>query len=222
MPTQPYISKSDAKVLVIGHDPKLQKSNTVADFSLFADYYFRPEPKSSSEKRKYELAKAVFNFILKITKGKISKDEICVTNLCNEDLPHAPKGKTVYIPQEQAMKGIREIRDLLSKYPSIKIIFPMSLQVNYWLQKLNFYIADSDFVRNSEPILKGINNSSPYFEATKKGTFLGICGNEFKVPEFPNITVFPVLYIKSYPPKGRFMAYRKNYSGLSKKVLKLL
>ena len=45
------------KVLLIGHDPRLQTSDTIAKYALFADYYFREQPKNSSGKRKYNFAK---------------------------------------------------------------------------------------------------------------------------------------------------------------------
>ena len=218
MPTKPYISKSNPKVLVIGHDPRLQKSDTIAEYSLFADYYFRTEPESGSEKRKFGIAKAVFDFVLEMTNRKISVDEICVTNLCNENLPHAPKGKTVYIPEEKALKGIKEIKKILTEHPTIKLIFTMSLQVNYWLQKLNFYNGDNEFINLSEPFEKGIKNPLPYFEPKETRSFLKVCGNEYKVNDLPNISVFPVLHIKSYPLKGKFITYEKKYNGLVEKI----
>jgi len=39
-PTQPYGDITKAKVLIIGHDPRLQQSDTMAGFCFFADYYF--------------------------------------------------------------------------------------------------------------------------------------------------------------------------------------
>jgi hypothetical protein len=57
----------------------------------------------SSELKKYELAAALFNLIIDLTSGIILPEEVCVTNLCNDPLPHAPIGKTVYIPEESAI-----------------------------------------------------------------------------------------------------------------------
>lgn len=58
---KPFGDLKTAKVLVIGHDPRLQKSNTIAEYCFFADYFFRPLPKSPSELRKYKLAESLFS-----------------------------------------------------------------------------------------------------------------------------------------------------------------
>jgi hypothetical protein len=61
---------TNPKILVIGHDPRLQKSDTIAGYALFADYYFKPIPKAPRELQKYNLAKATFGKILSLTNGK--------------------------------------------------------------------------------------------------------------------------------------------------------
>jgi hypothetical protein len=208
-------SKQPAKVLVIGHDPRLQQSNTIADYALFADYYFQSEPKNSSEKRKFGLAKSTFEQIMDITNGKIKPEEIYLTNLCNEALPHAPKGKTVLIPENKANAGIEHITQILKDNPSIEYVFSMSLQVNYWLQKLEFCDSNFEFVQNSKPKEKGINNIEPYYEATKPRTFLLVCGNQYKVTN-GNQIVIPILHSKNYPIKGNFCAYLSNYEKVRK------
>lgn len=50
------------KVLLIGHDPCLRKSDTIAAYALFSDYYFKfkSEPLNGSDRRKYGLAKNSF------------------------------------------------------------------------------------------------------------------------------------------------------------------
>ena len=104
-----------AKVLVIGHDPRLRETNTLASNAFFADYYFRSIPTQRSERAKYNLAEAVFGYIGYLTSYKYSADQIVLTNLCNFALPHAPKGKTVFIPEEKARQGINEINDMLKR-----------------------------------------------------------------------------------------------------------
>ncbi len=137
--TLPFCSGglSSAKVLVIGHDPRLRHSDTVASYALFADYFFRPVPRKASEKAKYQLAEALFSYVGILTCFHYPAYQIAVTNLCNNALPHAPKGKTVLIPQEEAADGLAEIEDILSN-SNIELVFPMSLQVNHWLQQLVF------------------------------------------------------------------------------------
>lgn len=62
MKTHDWKSIEEAKALLIGHDPRLKKSNIIDDYALFADYYFRPEPNSKAEKQKFGLAKSTFEY----------------------------------------------------------------------------------------------------------------------------------------------------------------
>lgn len=78
-------------MFVIGHDPRLQKSDTLAEYCFFADYYFREVPTQRSEKAKYELAGALYSYVNFITNNKYSSEEVFVTNLCNIELDHALK-----------------------------------------------------------------------------------------------------------------------------------
>jgi hypothetical protein len=82
----------------------------------------------------------------------------------------------VYIPSEKAIEGLDSIKKILKEYPTIEYIFPISLQVNYWLQKLGFYTSEDSFLVKSEPIETGIQYDRPYFEPKNSKTFLLICG----------------------------------------------
>jgi hypothetical protein len=88
MKTKNWRSIETAKALVIGHDPRLQESETIAPFAFFTDYYFRQEPTNPSERSKYGLAKVTFDQIVDITNGKTDPKSIYITNLCNDPLPH--------------------------------------------------------------------------------------------------------------------------------------
>lgn len=201
------------KALLIGHDPRLQKSDTQAEYVLFANYYFDKTIKDRSFKSKCGLAESAFNQITNITNGKIIPEEIYVTNLCNSALPHAPKGKTVYIPEDQAIAGVENIRRIIEENPSIEYIFPMSLQVNYWLQKLGLYDSKDDFVEKSSPKSNGIQNEPPYYEPKEKSTFLMICGNNYHVSAGTQ-TVIPILHAKCFPLNKQFRAYEPAYEGI--------
>ena len=48
--TKPWIPENP-KALVIGHDPRLNRSDTIAEYSLFADYYFQSIRTRTSEKK---------------------------------------------------------------------------------------------------------------------------------------------------------------------------
>ena len=121
--TKPFIKdKSKAKVLVIGHDPRLQKSDNIADKSFYADYFFKPIPTKKSERAKYNLASNLFSYIGWLTNYKYTRDNIYITNLCNESLPHPDKkGKTVLIPEHMAKEGIEEIKKIIS-LPSVRAV----------------------------------------------------------------------------------------------------
>ena len=198
------------RALLVGHDPRLQKSNTQAEFVLFANYFFDKTIKDRSFKSKYGLAASAFNQLTHITNGKIKPEEIYITNLCNSALPHAPKGKTVYIPEDKAITGVENIKRIIEENPGFEYIFPMSLQVNYWLHKLGLYHSSAEFLEKSTPKTKGILNEPPYYEPKGKSPFLMICGNRYKVAGGTQ-TVIPILHAKCFPLNKQFKAYEPAY-----------
>jgi len=198
------------RALLIGHDPRLQNSDTQAEYVLFANYFFDNTIKDRSFKSKYGLAASAFNQITNITNGKIKPDEIYITNLCNSALPHAPKNKTVYIPEEKAVTGAENIKRIIEENPSIEYIFPMSLQVNYWLQKLGLYNSSDEFIEKSTPKTIGIQNEPPFYEPIGKSPFLLICGNRYQVTGGTQ-TVIPILHAKCFPLNKQFSAYEPAY-----------
>lgn len=198
------------RALLIGHDPRLQCSDTQAEYAFFANYYFDTTISDRYYKSKQGLAASAFNQISHITKGKIKPEEIYITNLCNSALPHAPKGKTVYIPEDKARAGVENIRRIIGENPGIEFIFPMSLQVNYWLQKLGLYDSGNEFLEKSSPKSKGILNTPPYYEASKQRTFLMICGNKYPLNDSSQV-IIPILHAKCFPLKNRFRAYESAY-----------
>ena len=219
METKIWGNPAKAKILVIGHDPGLQQSSTIAEYCLFADYYFQPKPNRRSELSKYELAETLYSCIRKLTARQISDDKVLVTNLCNKTLPSSPKGKTNYIPIEEAEAGLLAIRTLL-KDSGVKLIFPMSQQVNYWLQKLEFYCTNTAFLENSEPKEIGINNKPPYYQPKKSGIFKDICGSKYVADN--QYHLFPILHVKCFPLKGNFLTYEENYQNCKKEITKLI
>jgi hypothetical protein len=213
--TKDWGNLQEAKVLVIGHDPRLQKSSTIADCCFFANYYFRPMPTQKNEQRKYSLAKSVFDYIRDITSKYYQDEEIYLTNLCNDALPNAPEGKTVFIPLEKAENGLKNIRRVLSN-AKIEFIFPMSMQVNYWLQKLGFYNSNNGFVECAKPSLVGIENEPPYYKESVGGQFRSICGYRYVGDDKYNL--FPILHVKNYPPDDRFLTYQLNYEQMREEI----
>jgi hypothetical protein len=211
--TKPWGDPNKAKVLVIGHDPRLQESNTLANYCLFADYYEKyyekALPTTKTELSKFQLAKSVFDCIEDLTDGQVNYKELLITNLCNIALGHAPPNKTVLIPEDKAVEGLIEIRKLLTN-SQVKLIFPMSQQVNYWLQKLGFYSSDSTFLAKSEPKEIGKNNIPAYYQPQETKAFKLICGNEYISER--RYKTYPILHTKNYPPKGKLTVYEENYA----------
>ena len=156
-------------------------------------------PPKEVNSAKYKLAEAVFSYIGYLTSYKYSADQIVLTNLCNFALPHAPKGKIVFIPEEKARQGINEINDML-RGGNIEVIFAMSLQVNYWLQKLGFYPAVDEFLSDAEPKKRGMSNEPPYYDPTKGKAFTLICGKQYITND--RQSVFPILHVKNWPSAG--------------------
>ena len=201
------------RALLIGHDPRLQISDTQAEYVLFANYFFHNTIKDRAFKSKYGLAASAFNQITHITNGKIKQEEIYITNLCNSSLPHAPKGKTVYIPKNKAIAGVENIKRIIEENPSIEYIFPMSLQVNYWLQKLGLYYTNDEFIEKSTPKTIGVQNKLPYYEPNGKSPFLLICGNRYRVTGGTQ-DVIPILHAKCFPLNEQFKAYEPTYENI--------
>jgi hypothetical protein len=211
MPTTYFCSGdvNKAKVLVIGHDPRLKESDTLAGYAFFGDYFFKKIPTRGNELAKYRLAAAVYGYIAYLTSYKYSANQIILTNLCNESLPHSPKGKIVYIPEDTARKGINEIQSILDK-SDVKVIFAMSAQVNYWLQKLGFYLEVPEYLSAAEPKTKGVFHKPPYYEQSKGKPFSHICGKQYLTKD--NRQIYPILHVKNWPLKGPFVKpYKKSY-----------
>lgn len=207
--TEDFIPSKPAKALIVGHDPTLQNSSDQALCALYADYYFKEVPKSGRELSKYNLAKSTFEQIIDLTRGTIDPSEMYVTNLCNVQLPRKKGGSVVWIPENKAREGVERIRRILEDNPSIEYVFPMSLQVNYWLQKLGLYDSKDSFLEDSEPVQSGIEQL--YFRPKKGRTFLMICGKQYQVIGGSGQIVVPTLHSKNYPIKGRFAVYEDCY-----------
>lgn len=198
---RPYGAPERARVMLVGHDPRLQRSNTVAPYSLFADYYFRPKPKGGAEARKYGLAASAFAMVRDLTGGMVAPKEVLVTNLCNRALPHAPKGKTVLIPPQEAKHGVSELRRLLDG-SSVQVILAMSQQVNYWLQRLGFCSSNDEFLAAAEPQEPGLQHDPPFYNPRRPRAFTLVCGNRCGGPS--GVPVFPVVHVKNWPLRGKF------------------
>lgn len=78
----------------------------------------------------------------------------------------------------------------------------MGLQANYYLQKFNFYncgeITDA-FIKGAEPRRIGLTSFQPYYQPVNAKPFREVWFKKYALEQNPNITVIPILPVKSYP-----------------------
>ena len=85
----------------------------------------------------------------------------------------------------------------------------MSLQVNYWLQKLGFYPPVDEFLSDAEPKKRGVSNEPPYYDPTRGRAFTLICGKQYITNDRQSI--FPILHVKNWPLRDPYAkAYTKS------------
>lgn len=186
-------------VLVVGEDSNLQWSDRVPEYVMFADYYFREFPKDGGERSRNVESRNLFDHILGLTGTKVKATEIYFTNLCNDYLHGIPpKGKRVLIPQEKAERGLSHIEWILEQNPSIKWVFALSLQTNYWLQQLGFYDGPQNFIHGAQPRRVGLESPAPYYQPVDGKSLSLICGNIYSATNF-RVKVIPLLAAKDYP-----------------------
>ena len=210
--TLPYPSEpsADSRVLVIVNDPRLRRSETLAQHAFFADYFFGRIPTKRSELAKYDLARAIYAYVGELTSYGYRASELLVTNLCNAHLPHAPKGRVVLIPIEQARDGLAEVKKLLQK-ARVEVIFAMSEQVNYWLHALHFCVPRSDFLQRAEPKARGLDSRAPYYEPKIPKAFQQIAFRRHDTEA--GIPLYPTVHVRSWPFRGPFLkAYGRLYA----------
>ena len=179
MRTKDWKAINTPKILVIGEDSNLQWSETVAKYAMFADYYFRGFPEDHGERSRNVESRNLFNYVMRLTDHQLTPEDVYITNLCNDDVEPAPKGKRTFIPEEKAQKGIEHIKWILSENPSIKCIL-------------------ADFLRAAEPRRNGKESLSPFYQPVDGKAFTMICGRAYDATDFP-VKVFPVLPAKDYP-----------------------
>lgn len=196
-PTKP------AKILVVGEDSNLQWSETATEVAMFADYYFRPFPKDDGERSRNVEARDLFSQISFVTLNSVKPEEVYVTNLCNDYVTPSPKGKRIFIPEEKAQKGLSHIEWILQENPTIEYVLVLSMQSNYWLQKLGFYGGDEVFLQGAQPRRKGLQDmTKPFYQPVDGKAFRSVCAKVYDALKHP-IKVIPLLAAKDYPLKGK-------------------
>lgn len=198
MKTQDWTSVVTPTALLVGENSTLQWSDEIIEHVMFMDYYFRPKPYDLGERSRYTEAKTNFDHIADISCGRYRPEQLYATNLCLDPLERAPKGKRLLIPEAKAAQGLKHIRKILKDNPSIETVFVMSMQANYWLQKLGFYGDDAAFMHGAQPRNAGLDNVPPYYQPVDGKVFGLICGNIYEAKGLP-VKVVPIVSAKDYP-----------------------
>jgi hypothetical protein len=223
--TKPYGNPKIADLLVIGHDPRLQESDTEAEYVFFLDYLERELPKQKPELRKYGLAKAVIDYIAHLTNNRYTMDKVnklYVTNLCNQFLPHpAKKGQTVLIPDDEADRGINDIEKTLESGP-FKLILPMSLQVFYQLARRGFIPNETsdivEFLSKAQPDKSHAGEGA--YVPIEEMPFVNVCGNVYYCRD--RVPVIPILHVKTWQRMVRNEPYRSRMTRAVNNVCRVL
>lgn len=210
-----------AKVLVIGEDSNLYWSETVAPVVMFADYYFREFPTDHGERSRNVEARNLFDYITYLTGSQFENEEYYFTNLCNDLVAAPPRGKRVLIPTEKAVRGLAHIEWILEQNPTIEYVVAMSMQTNYWLQKLGFYAEDETFTYGAQPRQVGLNSEEPFYQPVNGKAFHPVCGRTYNVNKQEGMKLIAALPAKDFPlnDKNREI-YGEAYAELRAAMLK--
>jgi hypothetical protein len=203
---EPFGDPSTATILVIGHDPRLQRSPAEAEVAFFLDYLKRPYPDSRSEARKYDLAQAVCQYVNDLAGCDVPLAELYVTNLCNEFLEHAPRSRTVLIPDEQARRGLEHITRIAAG-GHFRVILPMAVQTLYHLCRLGFIdeaLELAAFIQAARP--RPDKAAQGIYVQSGSAPFLDVCGRRF---HHRGVPVVPIVHVKQRPLKPRMTRYEE-------------
>jgi len=196
---RPFGSIDKARILIIGHDPRLQRSDTQAQYAFFLNYLEKPRPTHPAERRKYDFASSVVDYVRHLGGSSISLEDMFFTNLCNEFLEHPINGGTVLITDEAAEKGVKAIESILSD-GSFKVILSMAPQVFYHLVRLGF-VANPDeslltFLRAARPSPAAVVRKA--YVPVGRSPFLGVCGRKY-YHRSDGVPIIPVVHVKQWP-----------------------
>jgi hypothetical protein len=204
MTTADWISIVEPEVLLVGENSTLQWKYDVADYAMFLDYYFEHAPYDLGERSKYSEAKSIFAYLSEISADKCRPEKVYGTLLCNEVLQRPPLGKHMFVSEAIAKDGLTHIRKLLKENPTIKYVYVMGLQTNYYLQKLGFYNCGDfteKFLKGAEPRRVGATANRSFYQPVDAKPFREVCFKTYEIPEFEGLKLIPILPIKSYPLK---------------------
>ena len=217
---KPFGNLDSATMLVVGHDPRLQRSQAEAEVAFFLDYLLHARPASRAEARKYDLAKALWDYVRELAGRSVSLEELYVTNLCNEFLDHTPGSGTVLIPDDKARRGVGEIANAVVN-GDFKDILTMAVQPFYHLCRLGFIDEDTELVRRfvvrARP--RPSKAAQGIYVQNGRAPFLAVCGKRFDHHGTP---VVPIVHAKQWPLKPRMARYTEPMQNAGQQIQEAL
>ncbi len=219
MKTADWYSVVGTQVLLVGENSTLQWKDEVVEHAMFLDYFFNHPPYDLGERSRYSEARTIFESLEDMTCGVCRPEQVHGTLLSNDILPRPPRGKHLFVPESAALEGLDHINGLLKRFPSIKYIFVMGMQANYYLQKFGFYSVGEElsasFLRGAEPRRIGVNSYNPYYQPVDAKPFRELCFKRYRAAKLPEVEVIPILPVKSYPLAGADLNnFGANYQAL--------
>lgn len=218
MKTRDWESIVTAKGLLIGEHSTLQWKDEVPDYPMFIDYYFDHAPYDLGLRSRYMEAKVMLDTITEITDSECRAQQLHCTLLSKEPIPRPPKGKHTLIPESHGKAGVEHIKSILKKNPSIKYIFALGMQTNYYLQKhglLDLGDLAEEVLHGCQPRRVGISSIEPYYQPVDAKVFRKICFKRYPVIGYKGVEVIPMLPMKSYPlSDGNIKNFGANFDQL--------
>jgi len=218
--TKPFGDLTTATILVIGHDPRLQRSQAEAEVAFFLDYLARPRPTSHSEASKYDLAKAVVDYVGALAGREVSLSKLYVTNLCNEFLEHTPGSGTVLIPDDLARHGVQQITQAVA-LGRFKVILPMAVQTFCHLCRLGFIDEDSEVIRRfiHAACPRASKAAQGIYVQSGRAPFLAVCGCRF---HHRGVPVVPIVHVRQWSSRRRATRYAEPMARARQEIRQLL
>jgi hypothetical protein len=204
---QPFGDINLATILIIGHDPRLQNSQAKAEKPFFFEYLerYQTRPTYGPQAQKYDLAHAVWDYVNELADRPIPLKQLFITNLCNVFLPSSQGKGTVLIPDEQSEHGVEELRQIALN-GKFRLILPMSVQVFYHLCRLGFVDEQNEtistFIHKAHPAVR--KSDLGVYASIGTAPFLDMCGKLF---HHRGIPLIPIVHVKQWPLKSRFVRY---------------
>ncbi len=203
---EPYGDLCTATILVIGHDPRLQRSGARAKQAFFFEFLADPPPPPGPAARKYGLARAVWSYVECLAGRAVALPELYVTNLCNQFLEHIPGAGTVLIDDPLADRGVEEIRQVVAA-GHFRVILPMAVQTFYHLCRTGFVEGQAELVSRflcaAHP--RESKAREGLYETVGRAPFLAACGQSF---HHRGVPVVPIVHVKQWPLKARLARYQ--------------